>query len=246
MEDPADPRVRLVERLSDPLTVSTLNRLLDRLDVLASVVDSAASRTDAPAVAPEPPAALARLVETGLADRLAEPKTQQALATLLDKLPTLNFAVEAFEGFLQRGELMAGNLGELLGELKNVEPPLSVDRLQDALAGLPKVVDAGLALIKSGLFDPEVVAVLVEVGHQAAGPYREAKNLPDRPLGPIGLFRSLLDPDIQRAFGVGIHIVKRYGQTFNRSEVSPPPSKPSAIPANGHGHSNGRVVGIGR
>lgn len=65
--------------------------------------------------------------------------------------------------------------------------------------------------------------MLVEVGKQAAGPYNEAKQLSDNPVGPWGMFKALRDPDVHRAMGVGLQIVMWYRQTFNRSDVSLPP-----------------------
>jgi uncharacterized protein YjgD (DUF1641 family) len=255
---------RLLRRLDDPRTAEALERLLDRLDLLAFAVDAADeflrrgeqiadnvsdALQEAKAAAPTfdvspvtsklpqlaaagakladvtASPAFSRLLDSGLLDRLAAPETLASLHNLLDKLPLLSFAAEAVDGFLRRGEELAENVADSLQEARRFTPPMDSQKFQQVLAGLPKVIDAVTALINAGLFDPEVVAVLVEVGKQAAGPYREAKRLPDNPVGPWGMFKALRDPDIQRALGVGLHIVKRYGQTFNRSEVSPPPDE---------------------
>lgn len=168
--------------------------------------------------------AIMRLLQSDLLDRLTHPETLAALESLVDKLPLLAFAASAAEGLLQRGEELLENTAESINEVKHVLHRIDPRRIKQALSGLPKVVDAGIALINAGLFDPEVVSVLVEVGKQAAGPYREAKHLPDRPVSTWQLLRAAFDPDIRRALGVGMHIVKRYGQTFNRSEISPPPT----------------------
>lgn len=167
--------------------------------------------------------AFVRLLDSGLLDRLAAPETIAGIQNLLDKLPLLSFAADAVDGFLKRGEELAENVADSLQEARHFNPPIDPQKLQQVMTGLPKVIDALTAVINAGLFDPEVIAVLVEVGKQAAGPYNEAKRLPDNPVGPWGMFKALRDPDVQRAVGVGLHIVKRYGQTFNRSEVSPPP-----------------------
>lgn len=94
------------------------------------------------------------------------------------------------------------------------------DRL-DLLAFAADAADrpAGAA----GLFDADVVTVLAEVGKQAAGPYNEAKGLPDHPVGLWGLLKGLREPEVQRAVGVGLHIVRRFGQSFNRPGNTPAP-----------------------
>jgi exonuclease VII small subunit len=177
--------------------------------------------------------AVMRLLQSDLFDRLTQPQTLAALETLVDKLPLLAFALSASEATLQRGEELIDNVAESLQEVKHIYKQVNPYRIKQALNGLPKVIDAGIALINAGLFDPEVVSVLVEVGKQAAGPYREAKHLPERPVTTWQLLRAAFDPDIRRALGVGMYIVKRYGQTFNRSEVSPPPSEATGKPAVG-------------
>ncbi|MCS6865904.1 MAG: DUF1641 domain-containing protein [Gemmataceae bacterium] len=254
------PSQRLLQRLDDPQTAAALERLLDRLDWLAFVVEAtdgflrrgeqltdnihdALSEVTQPLAATDSWAeqipqlvtavtklapvltspALTRLIEAGLLERLAAPTTLAALHQLLDQLPLLAFGAASIDGFLRRGEELTENVAESLQEVRVFQWPLEAKKLQQVLSSVPKVIDAVTALINAGLFDPEVVAVLVEVGRQLAGPYREAKHRPDQPVGPWGLFKALRDPDVQRALGVGLYIVKRYGQTFNRSEVSPPP-----------------------
>lgn len=260
---PTTPSLRLLRRLDDPQTAATLDRLLDRLDMLAFAVEAtdsflrrgeeltdnigeaireakgASPSVDGAALAGKLPQlatagakladvtaspAFAKLLDSGLLDRLADPSTLASLTTLLDKLPLLAFGATALNGFLRRGEELADNVADSLQEAKGFVLPIDPHKLQQAAAGLPKVIDAVTALINAGLFDPGVVAVLVEVGKQAAGPYQEAKRMPDHPVGRWGMFKALGDPDVQRALGVGLHIVKRYGQTFNRSDVSPPPA----------------------
>ncbi|QJW94970.1 DUF1641 domain-containing protein [Frigoriglobus tundricola] len=257
------PSHQLLRRLDDPKTAATLERLLDRLDVLAFAVEAtdsllrrgeqltdnigdvlreakdAGPGVDGAALAGKLPQlatagakladvtaspAFARLLDSGLLDRLADPATLAALTALIDRLPLLAFGASALDGLLRRGEELADNVADSLQDARQFVPPIDPLKLQEAAVGLPKVIDAVTALINAGLFDPEVVAVLVEVGKQAAGPYREAKQMPDHLVGMWGLVRAMRDPDVQRALGVGLYIAKRYGQTFNRSEVSPPPA----------------------
>lgn len=257
------PSQRLLRRLDDPRTAEALERLLDRLDLVAFAVEAAdgflrrgeqltenihdalqeaaAPAGDTAAWAEQLPQlvaaatklapvltspALTRFLASGLLGRLAAPATLTALQQLLDHLPLLAFVLESFDGLLRHGEELTENVAESLHEARKLTLPLEAKTLQQMLEGVPKVIDAVTALIHAGLFDPEVVAVLVEVGRQMAGPYNEAKYRPDSPVGPWGLFKALRDPDVQRALGVGLYIVKRYGQTFNRSEVSPPPAHP--------------------
>ncbi len=258
------PSQRLLRRLDDSRTAEALERLLDRLDLVAFALEAAdgflrrgeqltdnihdalqevaAPSVDTAAVwveqlpqlvaaatklTPVPTSpAVTRFLASGFLERLAAPATLTALQQLLDHLPVLAFVLESFDGLLRRGEELTENVAESLHEACRLTLPFEAKTLQQILNGVPKVIDAVTALIHTGLFDPEVVAVLVEVGRQMAGPYNEAKYRPDSPVGPWGLFKALRDPDVQRALGVGLYIVKRYGQTFNRSEVSPPPAHP--------------------
>lgn len=225
--DAADGFLRRGEQLADNIgdalqeargTAPTVDAagLAERIPQLTAAGAKLADATTSPA--------FHQLLDSGLLDRLAAPETLSAIQTLLDKLPLLAFTATAVEGFLHRGEELADNFAEGVREVRNITSPIEPVKLHQVISVLPKVMDAVTSLITAGLFDPEVVAVLVEVGKQAAGPYHEAKQSSDRLVGRWGMFKALGDPDVQRALGVGLYIVKRFGQTFNRTDISPPPA----------------------
>ena len=55
-----------------------------------------------------------------LADRLNDPHTADSLNRLLDRLDTVAFAVESFEGFISRGEVIADSVAASVDEVKQV------------------------------------------------------------------------------------------------------------------------------
>ncbi len=257
------PSQRLLRRLDDPQTADALERLLDRLDILAFAVEAtegflrrgdeitenigdalreakaAAPSVDSLAFVGKLPQlanagvkladataspAFDRLLDSGLLERLAAPDTLASLQTLLDKLPLVAFAVAAVEGFLQRGEEIADNVAGALREANHFTSPVDRAKLGQLVAGLPKLLDAGLALIDSGLLDPAVIATVAEVYKKASEAYVEAKRMPDNPIGPWGIYKALRDPDVQRAVGAGLHIVKRYGEISKPAGAKAPPA----------------------
>lgn len=74
-----------------------------------------------------------------LEERLADPRTAEALHRLLDRLDVVVFVFEAVEGFLGRAEVVADSISQSLGELR----PLSQELVgEDAMARMPQVVRA--------------------------------------------------------------------------------------------------------
>jgi uncharacterized protein YjgD (DUF1641 family) len=77
-----------------------------------------------------------------LLDRLEEPQTAEALNRLLDRLDVLAFAVEAVDGVVRRGEVIADSIGQSVAELKGLAG--GADASFGELAGkLPQVARAG-------------------------------------------------------------------------------------------------------
>jgi uncharacterized protein YjgD (DUF1641 family) len=250
------PQQQLLKRLDDPRTVAGLERLLDRVDLLAFAaeagdeflrrgeqiadnigeslqeVKAAAPAANGSAIAGKLPQlasagarladaasspTIARLLDSGLLDRLAEPDTIAALQTLLDKLPLFAFAATATEGLLKRGEELTDNVADTLREALNATLPAELGKLREMMASASKLIDAGNVLIAAGIFRPETVEVLAEVGQQLAASYDETKHMPEHRVGIWGALKALRDPDVQRTAGIGVHVLKRFGQTFSRT-----------------------------
>lgn len=80
--------------------------------------------------------AFARLLDSGLLDRLAAPETLASLQSQLDKLPLLTFAADAVDDFLRRGEEVAENVADSRQEAKHFSPPIDPNKLQQARTAL--------------------------------------------------------------------------------------------------------------
>jgi uncharacterized protein YjgD (DUF1641 family) len=266
------PQEQLLARLNEPRTVDALNRLLDRLDVLAfsvemmdsffrrssevadSIADSVAEVRDSalqeptgdflgkiPALArasvkiAETTAspAFERLLESGLLERLAEPHTIENLKSLLDQLDVAAFTLQALDGFLRRSDVIANSIADSVREIRNVAPEAAslVKNLQELAADLLKLLqagrrlaasglldkldelaDAGLTLSAVGMFERQTVTALGEVGRLASQSYDEAKQVPARRIGLIGILRLLNDPAIQPALTLLIETTRRFGE----------------------------------
>ncbi len=265
----ATPQERLQARLADPRTVDALNALLDKLDVMALVVDGldgflrrgevvadsiAASMHDLKQMAPDNGAqlvgslpklaktgaqladvaespAVQRLAHSGLLEQLGKPETIAALQLLLSKLELLAFLAQALDGFLQRGEAIADEIGAGVRDLKQSAPSMADLNIKDALAALPKLsaaarqvgesgildklpqlTETGSTLIDSGIFDKQTVSILADAGKTLAESYRYAAQQPRRRVGLGGLLKALNDPELQRSLALFIDFAKRFGQ----------------------------------
>jgi len=83
-----------------------------------------------------------------LQQRLSDPRLADGLNRLLDRVDSIAFAVEAFEGFVARGDVIAGSLAATVGDLKKVsvgqgEKHISVT---DLLEQVPEMLDTGKKL----------------------------------------------------------------------------------------------------
>lgn len=245
---------RLQERLADPRTVEALDRLLDRLDVIAFtaealesflrraevVSDSVASGLadlrrmagqDADAseiVARLPQVARAgmrmaevaekpevtRLLESGLLEKLAEPRTLENLRTVLDKLDVITFSLEAFDGFLKRGDQVVESMAAGAQDLRQVLPEIDGEKVGKVAAALPGLVDAGSMLAESGMFDPKVVNVLADLGRTVveSRDALRARPVPEKTLGLFELMRVMRDPAVQQVLRFAIEVAKRYSR----------------------------------
>ncbi|MGE0815980.1 MAG: DUF1641 domain-containing protein [Vicinamibacterales bacterium] len=68
-------------------------------------------------------------------------------------------------------------------------------------------VDALEALLNSGVLDPAALRIVGAVGQALA----DAAAAPAPPLGPMGLWRALGQPDVQRALGFLMAVAQRVG-----------------------------------
>ncbi len=255
-----DPEVanglnRLLDRLDIiSFTVESMDEFLQRGDVIADSVASTVDefRWSAEEEAKELLTKAPRMLETGtkLADaagsmdmdelaksrileRITDPQTLAALNNLLDRLPLASFMLESLEEFIARGDTIADNLADLIGDLdlgdinidvESLKPFLEAlpklmkagDKLfQSKLMGedLPKVIEAGVTMVDSGMMDKEVVAVLGDLGRKSAETYKEVAARPVAPIGGLwATLKATKDPDVQKSVGFFFAFAKAFAK----------------------------------
>ena len=72
-------------------------------------------------------------------------------------------------------------------------------------------VDAIESLLNSGVLDPVALRVVGDLGHALA----DTAAAPVTPLGPVGLWKALGHPDVQRALGFMIAVAQRFGRRLD-------------------------------
>jgi uncharacterized protein YjgD (DUF1641 family) len=173
------------------------------------------------------------LAKSKVLERLTDPQTLETLNQLLDKLPLIAFFLESLEGFISRGDTIADNLSAAVGELKLGELNLDISSLLPLLEalpqlkeageklldsdlmgdGLPKVIDAGVSMVDSGMLDRQVVSTLGDLGKKTVETYNEVSSKPVPPVG--GLFatlRATKDPDVQKSVGFFFAFAKAFAK----------------------------------
>ncbi len=77
--------------------------------------------------------------------RLQEPRTVDSLNRLLDHLDTITFGVEALEGFISRGEVIADSLADSMGDVKG----LSGSKTSELITKAPQYLETGTRLAEA-------------------------------------------------------------------------------------------------
>ena len=146
-------------------------------------------------------------------EQLGKPETIEALKLVLSKIDVLAFAVKAFDGFLQRGDTIADNIGDSLGDLRKISAGIDFEKIRTVASKLPPVLDAGTVVVDSGMLDPNTVKLLAEAGKIAASSYIETQAAPRKDIkGIFELLGALKDPRIQHAMGFFMEFMKRYSE----------------------------------
>jgi hypothetical protein len=165
--------------------------------------------------------------------RLTEPKTLDTLNQLLDRLPLASFLLDSVEGFIGRGETIADNLADAVGELNLGENGIDPDQLASLMKSLPKlkeageklldsdlmgdglptVIGAGVSMVESGMLDKDVVSVLGDLGKKSAQTYREVAEQPVEPIGGLwATLKATKDPDVQKSVGFFFAFAKAFAK----------------------------------
>ncbi len=200
--------VSLEARLKEPDTAAALNRLIDRIDTLESVVDKLAeAMTQGPGMAAlfvdVADDAAARAMDAGidldarmkdalaLTEKLTEPRNMRILSGLVDRLEQLDEAVR-----------MADQAPGMVS--------MFVDIADDAAARIQA----------SGVDIDDTLRHTVAVTASAATALAQAHEAtPEDPprTGVFTLLRSLRHPDIQRALAFLLGFARSFGKNLKRS-----------------------------
>ncbi len=173
------------------------------------------------------------LVRSQVLRRLSCPETLETLNRLLDRLPLLVFVAESLEQLLSRGETIADNVSDAVGELKLEERLAELASAVSVLDSLPKlreagerllhsdllgdrfsrVLDAAVTMIDSGMLDPELVGILGDTGRKAVETWHEVSSRPVPPTGGLmGTLRASRDPDVQKTIGFFFAFAKAFAK----------------------------------
>lgn len=277
MAEPMRAREELMARLDRPDTAEALNRLLDRLDVIALIADAAGEflarseviaesvsssldelrqmpiSSDARGLGAKLPSlahaglqmadlaanpAFARLLSSGLIERLGDEKTIGSLHSMLDHLDLAAFALTAADEFLARSETIVDSVAESVQEVTKGDinfglSGLNLAKIQESVAALPALMEVAIEIKRSGLLvhaksmfetlnqlqasgtlAPDTVAVVGGLGSAATSTHRKQEYAQYAPKGILGLLSALKDPNVQATLGFAIAFAHNYGQTL--------------------------------
>lgn len=149
-----------------------------------------------------------------LAARLEDPEVAASIHMLLDNAATLAFTVEALDGFLRRGDVIADSLA---AGVKDVLPALgNLEGLAEQAGSVtqraPELLAAFEALMASGMLRPQVLEVLGTLSGalvEGAGKARENGTTVG---GILPALRALRDPDVARGLGFLIEVSRALGR----------------------------------
>ncbi len=209
----------LQERLTSEDTLSTLNRLLDRLDNIEATIERLEQTVQripgmlamAGDMADE---AYVKAQHNGVeiedrlktATHIAERLTAPAMTERLDQLITFS---EQLPG------LMAMSVDVLdAGYRSACQKGIDIETLSKqglyVLKQLTELLQSKefQALMKSGVLEPETLKIISHAGDAMV----ESQQQNSKPVGLFGLFREMRDPDTKRALGFLMEFAKRFGQ----------------------------------
>jgi len=139
-----------------------------------------------------------------LAERLLDPKTANALNTLLDHADLLAVVVTGLDGLVSRGDTIAESLASGAVELRTAQS-----------AGNGELGQLLLALRQ--LTRPEVVDVVGAASRAVAAGSRQTAADRTRISGIRGLLRAIKDPDVSRFLGFVVSIAKAFGSELDNT-----------------------------
>jgi uncharacterized protein YjgD (DUF1641 family) len=181
--------------------------------------------------------AFERLLSSGLLERLGDPKTIDAMHTLLDQLDLASFALTSVNEFLKRSEVIADSVAESIHEVTRGMPKVDFAKIKETAESLPMLLDVALEVKRSGLLDhakslvdtldrlqesgtlaPDTVDIVGGLGAAATSAHKKQDYRQYAPKGVFGLLGALKDPNVQATLGFAIAFAHNYGQTLRREQ----------------------------
>lgn len=161
------------------------------------------------------------MAEVQLQERLADPRTIQALNKLLDQLPETLFLLDSLKGFLARGPEIADNISDSFDQFRPSKG--DVNRTRETITNA--VVAAGKlqefinsaqfkALLESDILKPESIQLVSLLARSLTTSVQNYDA--EARLGAIGLLRALNDPDVQRSVNFLVGILKNFGMDLKK------------------------------
>lgn len=224
--------VALQERLNDPETTATLNRLLDRIDTLEQTV---ATLTDTVQQAPGMVAMVTDIVDEtyreaqasgmdldqqlkgglSLLHKLTEPHTVAVLSRLIERLETLEPLLEMAEQAPGLAAMMVDITDDAYRQAASngVDIEAVFRKGAETATKLCAVVCSAEfdAVMESGVLEPKTLSVIGNAGRALATSQQE----PVKPTGPLGILSALRDPEVRKALGFVMTFAKRFGQALD-------------------------------
>ena len=227
---------RLSTALSEPRTVDAMVRILERLDhidqsllAMAQLPDLAAGAVDTvdrlvTAARDSDLAVDARLQATvALVERFSDPDTVEAVLALtenLDQLVAVSSAVQPLmQSVAQLPDVAAVGMDTVRRLIAQMdEEGLELEyRLQGAIAVTGAVTQPRvLAALERLLEDPALLEQVADLADEASTAVAGVLAQPES-VGPVGAFRALYDPHVQRGLGVAIALARVLGKRLERA-----------------------------
>jgi uncharacterized protein YjgD (DUF1641 family) len=218
----------LAEKLTAPKTVEVLGGLIDRIDRLERLNAFAEQAPGMAAlfvdIADDTAAHMmdagidldARLKDAlALTEKLTEPRNMQILSGLVDRLEQLDEALAMTDQAPGMIAMFVDVADEMFKEAIDAGVDVEKGIIQGAKAAIafgqilgPHELESIKALVTSGVLEPKAVNAVAGAGRALAA----SQETPAKPIGPLGLVRSLRDPDIQKALGFLIKFAKYFGR----------------------------------
>lgn len=156
-----------------------------------------------------------------------EQPATMSLETLHARVESMAQVIDALRpvvGLVQQAPAFIAMAGDSVDELVRTASDHGVDVERGAINGVSAAlrfgatmdaqkVDALESLLNSGVLDPAALRIVGELGKALAA----AAGGPSPSLGPMGLWKALSQPDVQRALGFMMAVAQHFGSRLGAS-----------------------------